>query len=133
MLGDPQVRKSLQARFRDQGEFRDLKYGVYRMLEDTQPPKNGSPPTRVVAKMLETSNQDEFANTYQILSRREQLKSPYLCKLIGFYDDSPDVLCAQYKRIKILYEYSNYDLETDITHRSKFPVNNPERVDSNHL
>src|SRR3990167_3536766 len=125
-LGDPQVRKALQARFRDQGEFRDLKYGVYRMLEDTHPAKNGAPPTRVVAKMLETSNQDEFASSYQILSRREQLKSPYLCKLIGFYDDSPDVLCAQYKRIKILYEYSNYDLETDITHRSKFPANNPE-------
>jgi hypothetical protein len=128
-LGDPQVRKKLQARFIDQGESRDLKYGVYRMLEESQPSQPGGNLIKVVAKVLET-NQEEFSSIYQILTRREQLRSPYLCKMIGFYDDSPDVLCAQLKRVKILYEYSNYDLETDIVNRSKFPMNNPDRVDS---
>lgn len=127
-LGDPQVRKQLQTRYRDQGEFRDLKYGVYKMHEDSQPSGIPGQPTKVVAKLIETANQEEFNSIYQTLARREQLKSPYLCKLIGFYDDSPDVLCAQLRRVKIYYEYSNYDLETDITNRSKFPVTNQERV-----
>lgn len=113
--------------FNEVGDQKDARYGEYKLFES----KTAKPSTlkeKVVVRVMQLTSEEEFVNLTQLYKRREQLKSPFLCKLHGFIDTSEVQICGRLPRISVLYEYCNYDLEMDLVNRSRLTNNHPEKV-----
>lgn len=118
---------SFKDQFADVGDRQDNRFGKFKMYESivSQP---GVGKEKVVAKLLEAGNKEEFNRVAQLIKRREQLRSPFLCKVYGAFDSSEDLICGSFHRMTYLYEYVNYDLDMDLVNRARLPNNHPDKV-----
>lgn len=113
--------------FVDSGDRQDARYGKYKLYESKTVLPGGNK-EKVVAKTIEAGTNDEFVKSTQLMKRREQLRSPHLCKVYGAFDTSEELLCGHFYRMTFMYEYCTYDLEMDLVNRSRLANNHPDKV-----
>jgi len=119
--------KEMIQQYQDLGEQHDTRYGRCRLYQE-----RARPETKVVAKTFEFASKVEYNQFFQRLKRREEVKSPHLCKVYGGFDSTDDTLCVSFYKLTLLYEHSPYDLEQDLLNRMRLPNNNPDKVDCIH-
>ena len=124
---DQQKLLAFTGKFTDMGDYQDTRYGKYKLYEektiDSRPTKE-----KVVSKTVEPTSEDDFKKYLQLMRRREEIRSPHLCKVYGVYDSSEELLCGKFHRLTFLYEHCTYDLEMDLGHRTRLPNNHPDKV-----
>lgn len=118
---------AFKEKYVDVGDRQDPRYGKYKMYESVAAGL-GQNKEVVVARTFEAANGEEFNKIAQVVKRREQLRSPYLCKMYGAYDASEEMVCGNFYRMTYMYEYVSYDLDMDLVNRSRLPTNHPDKV-----
>ena len=126
---DKQRFLAFKEKYTDMGEYQDPRYGKHRLYEENSAGPR-STKEKVVAKTVEPTREDDFSKIMQMIKRREEIRSPHLCKVYGVYDASEALLCGTFHRLTYLYEHCTYDLEMDLTNRSRLPNTHSDKVGS---
>jgi hypothetical protein len=113
--------------FIDVGESQDARFGKYTLYEEIKA-SSRTTKAKVISKTVEPTTEEEFAKFNQLMRKREESRSPYLCKLYGVFNSSEELLCGKFHRLTFFYEYCAYDLEMDLNNRTKLPNIHPDKV-----
>lgn len=127
---DQQRLLAFQEKYTDLGDRQDERYGKVKLYEDKT--GYGTNKEKVVSKTVEPSSEDDFVKYLQLMRRREEIRSPHLCKVYGVYDSSEELLCGKFYRLTFLYEHCSYDLEMDLNNRSRLANSHPDKVNIFH-
>ena len=118
-------------KYTDMGDYQDTRYGKHRIYEENSVGQKHVK-EKVVVKTVEATDTDTFNKFLQLLRRREEIRSPHLCRLYGVFDSSEELICGKFHRLTFAYENCTYDLEMDLTNRSRLANNHPDKVNKHH-